>query len=762
VKQAILRKSARNRFVNHCEIVSDKYEADWFHEILCNVLQKAFIKVQKGESARIIIEVPPRHGKSETSTIHFPSWVLGQEPEWPIITSSYSADLSQDFGQATRDIMRSENYKLLYDVELREDTQAKGKWKTEKGGGYTAVGVGGPLTGKGFKIGIIDDPHKNRQDADSEVMRNNVWKWYTSTFYTRQEGVSAIIVIMCMTGDTPVMLSDGTEKLLRDIRIGDKVATYKNGKLTSSKVKNWKSNGVDEVFKIKTSSGIIVKANKRHPFLIYDNGKIKWIQTKDLHPDQEIFRVNGESGKVKSVNGKNVKNRLYVEDIVHHIIQKKDGQMGLEHLLLIVNHTVGHALNIVMGLLWKIINVCFQNKAEDVQYANNRQEIMSEHIGEENYALTTTTKQKKLGLFSVMIATLLSVIRRILKPLWLLLNTSDFTLDKIIEITPAGFEEVYDVQIEDTENFIANGLVSHNTRWHIDDLVGRLLKQQEENEQAGLEHYDKWERIKFPAIATKDEKYRKKGEALWGKKFPLEVLENTKNNIGPMEWSALYQQNPLAGELMEFKEEYIRYFNEEDLPPKMHIDITVDPAISKKKDACNTSIIAVGKAYRNPNWYILDYKVGKFDPFELIDKTFNLVKETKELYPDATLHVRVEGVAYQESLKYYFREEMKKREFYFMLDTFTETTDKLQRIRGLVPLYKTGVIYHRRWMKEIEEELINFPQSKTIDIMDSLAAQLKFKMNTEKPIEEDKFTRLIDRMAKRNNTNNDYFEETFL
>jgi len=496
VKQAILRKSARNRFVNHCEIVSDKYEADWFHEILCNVLQKAFIKVQKGESARIIIEVPPRHGKSETSTIHFPSWVLGQEPEWPIITSSYSADLSQDFGQATRDIMRSENYKLLYDVELREDTQAKGKWKTEKGGGYTAVGVGGPLTGKGFKIGIIDDPHKNRQDADSEVMRNNVWKWYTSTFYTRQEGVSAIIVIM--------------------------------------------------------------------------------------------------------------------------------------------------------------------------------------------------------------------------------------------------------------------------TRWHIDDLVGRLLKQQEENEQAGLEHYDKWERIKFPAIATKDEKYRKKGEALWGKKFPLEVLENTKNNIGPMEWSALYQQNPLAGELMEFKEEYIRYFNEEDLPPKMHIDITVDPAISKKKDACNTSIIAVGKAYRNPNWYILDYKVGKFDPFELIDKTFNLVKETKELYPDATLHVRVEGVAYQESLKYYFREEMKKREFYFMLDTFTETTDKLQRIRGLVPLYKTGVIYHRRWMKEIEEELINFPQSKTIDIMDSLAAQLKFKMNTEKPIEEDKFTRLIDRMAKRNNTNNDYFEETFL
>lgn len=154
-----------------------------------------------GESVRIMIFMPPRHGKSDMATQKFPSWVLGKNPDIPIMVSSYSDELATDFGQNTRSIMQTPNYQTMFETRLRADAKAKGKWQTEsKGGlgkgGYTAVGVGGALTGRGFKIGIVDDPFKNREEADSAVIRDSRHKWFQSTFYTRQEGASMIIFIL--------------------------------------------------------------------------------------------------------------------------------------------------------------------------------------------------------------------------------------------------------------------------------------------------------------------------------------------------------------------------------------------------------------------------------------------------------------------------------------------------------------------------------------------------------------------------------------
>lgn len=149
-----------------------------------------------GESVRIMIFMPPRHGKSDMATQKFPSWVLGKNPSLPVMVSSYSDELATDFGQNTRSIMQSPTYGAMFKTKLRADAKAKGKWQTEQGGGYTAVGVGGALTGRGFKIGIVDDPFKNREEADSAVIRDSRHKWFQSTFYTRQEGASMIIFIL--------------------------------------------------------------------------------------------------------------------------------------------------------------------------------------------------------------------------------------------------------------------------------------------------------------------------------------------------------------------------------------------------------------------------------------------------------------------------------------------------------------------------------------------------------------------------------------
>jgi hypothetical protein len=183
-------------FAEYCILIDKRYSMQWFHKEIADKLEDGFKRVERGENVRLAIFMPPRHGKSDTATQKFPAFVLGKHPEWPIMVSSYSDELATDFGMLTRNLMTSEEYSAMYDTRLRSDAKAKGKWITGEGGGYTAVGVGGALTGRGFKIGIIDDPFKNREEADSAVVRESRYNWYRSTFYTRQEGNSMIVLIL--------------------------------------------------------------------------------------------------------------------------------------------------------------------------------------------------------------------------------------------------------------------------------------------------------------------------------------------------------------------------------------------------------------------------------------------------------------------------------------------------------------------------------------------------------------------------------------
>jgi phage terminase large subunit-like protein len=196
-QQDFLLQAGRNNLMNFSQLTDPRYMANWHHEEIAHILEEAYEKVQRGERVRIILEVPPRHGKSELATKKFPAWCLGKDPTLPFIVTSYAADLAEAFGQGTKDIMLTPQYHALFPkTTLRKDTKAKGNWATTRGGSYLAVGVGGPITGKGARIAVIDDPVKNREEAESPTQRQKIWDWYTSTLYTRLEGAGAIIVIM--------------------------------------------------------------------------------------------------------------------------------------------------------------------------------------------------------------------------------------------------------------------------------------------------------------------------------------------------------------------------------------------------------------------------------------------------------------------------------------------------------------------------------------------------------------------------------------
>lgn len=398
-----------------------------------------------------MIFMPPRHGKSDTATQKFPSWVLGRHPEWPFIVASYSQDLATDFGSGTRDLMDSGNYQNIFETRLRADTQAKAKWMTEQKGGYTSVGVGGAITGRGFKIGIVDDPFKNREEADSPVIRESVHKWWRSTFYTRQEGHTAIILIL--------------------------------------------------------------------------------------------------------------------------------------------------------------------------------------------------------------------------------------------------------------------------TRWHDDDLAGRLLREMEEAKKNGEDDFDKWEVIKFPAVAEEDERYRKKGDPLWPSKFNLKKLNRMKAGLGSYEWSALYQQNPIDEASQEFRRDWIKYRTWEDVQAgSTRKFATIDSALSK---GAKSDFTGVTRNYVNDkNEWNIKCQRYRINSKQLIDLVFTLHGEGFET-------IGIEEGVYFSAVEPFMKDEMEARGVYPNVVVLKHNqVMKETRIRGLIPRYETGKIFHiENTCTDLEEEYMRFPKSAHDDCLDSLAYQ---------------------------------------
>lgn len=452
-------------------MVDPKYRVNWHHEFIAEKLESALHKVIRGEKVRLILELPPRSGKSELATIKFPAWVLGRYPDMPIIVSSYSGDLAADFGLKTRDLMNSVNYQRIFKSRLRADTQAKAKWMTEERGSYTAVGVGGSITGRGFRIGIIDDPVKNREEAESETIRNKIENWYNSTFYTRQDGLSAIILIQ--------------------------------------------------------------------------------------------------------------------------------------------------------------------------------------------------------------------------------------------------------------------------TRWHKDDLAGRLIQKAKKDRKAGKKHFDDWEVVKFPAIADNDEKYRKKGEALWPDRFDLDALSNIRNQIGIYDWAALYQQSPISSETQEFKTEYFRYRDlEEVLALETRNFLTIDTAVSKETHAHYTGIVRNFVDWEN-KWNLIAYR-SRLNSMELINTIFALHQK------DNYTKIGIEKTAHTLAIKPFLTREMRKRGVFLPIEELSHGhIHKEIRIRGLLPRYQSGSIYHIKGMcDDLEREALSFPQGTYDDTLDAAAYQMQIATSPPRRVrmsKEDKY-----------------------
>lgn len=159
-------------------------------------IAEALEKVERGEILRLIISMPPRHGKSELASKRFLAWCIGRHPDWQIIFSTYSQEFAEDFGRASREIIRMPAYRQVFpNVKLKPGSAASDRLELVGNGLMFFVGVGGAVTGRGADLLVIDDPFKNREEADSAANRKKLWDFFTSTAYTRLMPGGRIVII---------------------------------------------------------------------------------------------------------------------------------------------------------------------------------------------------------------------------------------------------------------------------------------------------------------------------------------------------------------------------------------------------------------------------------------------------------------------------------------------------------------------------------------------------------------------------------------
>ena len=184
-------QACQNNFLNFVKVMWPQFITGRHHKIIAEKLER----VAKGELKRLIVNMAPRHTKSEFSSFLFPAWMMGKNPDMKIIQATHTTELAVNFGRKVKNLIEQKDYQEIFpETKLSADSKASGRWDTNKGGMYYAVGVGSNLAGRGGDLIIIDDPH-SEQTAMSNTGFDDAWEWYTAGPRQRLQPKGAIVLV---------------------------------------------------------------------------------------------------------------------------------------------------------------------------------------------------------------------------------------------------------------------------------------------------------------------------------------------------------------------------------------------------------------------------------------------------------------------------------------------------------------------------------------------------------------------------------------
>lgn len=721
-KQLAKRLAARNSILPFTELFTPNYEIGWVHQEVCDLVDAFIEAVERGLAPRLMVFLPPRHGKSQIISRMVPAYVLGKHPDWEIIAASATQTLSNKFGRYVRTVMKNPLYQELFPkLDIDPSVMASDLIGTKQLGSYSAVGIGGHINGSGAHVLIIDDPIKDAAAADSLTQREALWDWYVSTAYTRLTAGGGIFVVHCMAGGTPVLRPDGSETPLRDIRPGDEVATYDPETLTitTSKVLNHINHGPDLVFAIKMISGRVVRANARHPFLVQREGQTEWVKVANLKPGDQLLGISTLNTLESSVLQMGAQSKPSAKDCANPTTTKPTGRQEKGEgpqtkIETPISRTATESPS-------NASTPCSSSRATSVPSADKTANPRPRQSGSTHCASTIATTPGPSEHSCATTAT--SPSGGDTAPITSTgpLNTCEIIPDAIVEIVEDGTEDVFDIEVERTENFIAGGLVSHNTRWHEADLAGQLLDLAKNDPEA-----DQWMVYEYPAIATKNEKHRKIGDALDENRWPLEALNKKRHTMPPRWWSALFQQSPSPedGDFFLrkwFKQHPVSKFPK---PENLVMYLTTDFGLSDSDDSDPSVLMPFGVDEHKNMWFFPGYVHDRLTPHDNIDAIFRL----HEQYHFSSI-IMEKGTTMR-AIGPFLREEMQKRgKFLHIIEMSTgkgskSESAKVLRARAAQARLQAGTIYfpeERHVQETVIPEFLKFPAGKHDDIVDAIS-----------------------------------------
>jgi len=582
--------------INFSILTDPNYIPNWHHLLIADYLEKA----ERGEIKRLIIEIQPRSGKSQLASINFPSWYLGRNPDKEIITSSYSGDLASDFGQKTRDIVRDRAYKAIFpELELRDDSQAKNKWITKQNGSYISMGVGGALTGRGancFPAGTIITTDRRKEKIENCNKGTRVLSYNHDKNILEFKKVKATLkrvskrFIKITTNSGRVIISTDDHKIFvvgkgyieaKNIREKERLwilPLSKNGNIVMLSLQERVCKRLGRIYK--------KGKNRAKRFLLW-KGMLR--KTSFFQKQCEMFnlwKINRKKGKkilfkrVQTIIKKIKRHPMFIlwEDMQTIKSFNKILFNGLQKQLSFFG-TNGKIKSKLQTWKW---NVCLSERVSE-------NEIQNQKAGW--FKMCCMWRKEEPSNSSQRLQSKEQYNRESSSCLQEMpYNSSQVKEDSILSITSFEKElDVYDIQVEDNNNFFANDILVHNclliddpiknreeansetmrkktwewftstaftrlspngvviviqTRWHQDDLAGRIQEMDDDNQ---------WTVLSLPAIAEKDEKYiikgreysRKEGEVLWKDRYSLEEVLKIKKQIGIYDFNCTPAETPI-------------------------------------------------------------------------------------------------------------------------------------------------------------------------------------------------------------------------
>ena len=298
--QELLRRTdAAQNLIAFTEYTFPRYRTAKHHRQIAEQLER----VERGEIDRLMLLVPPRHGKSELASKRFPAYYLGRQPTKQFLSVSATAELAGDFGREVRNIIGSPEYRAIFDTTLAEDSQAKGKWHTSAGGIFYSVGIEGSVMGRGGDVLLFDDPYSSMSDALSLTTRKKVWEFYTGTSYNRLMPGGAIVVINHRMHEDDL----SGQLLAQQAAGGDQWTVVELPAIDESGEALW-----PEQYPLTALERIRKNTMPRHWSALYqqrpapedgDYFKSEWLRPYDKLPDRDTMRVYGGSDYAVTADG---------------------------------------------------------------------------------------------------------------------------------------------------------------------------------------------------------------------------------------------------------------------------------------------------------------------------------------------------------------------------------------------------------------------------------------------------------------------------